>query len=365
MSEAARWQRTGPGGHWKSSASHVSIALLPAQSLHQTLLDHLPEAVRDAARARAEDRAVATRLAELVDQARHAWPALAQRIADQDFVAYLAQRAPGGMPKGASQDAAGDAAERAPADGGEGDDTDGSDGSDIGAWLARVQAADLYLAHACARGDETALRAFEAQCGPDIESALRRVRTGGDVLDDARQILRQRLFVGTRQSGPRIAAYSGRGPLRLWLRVTVVRIVFEILERESREPQADENEILALPAPADDPEIGYLKQLYQREFKEAFEAAVAALADRERTLLMQYHVDGLTIDELGALYRVHRVTAARWVARARKSLHDATRKELQRKLDLSPTEFDRLLRTIWSHLDISIYRLFGKDTPRS
>ncbi len=290
----------------------------------------------------------------------------------QDFVAYLAQRAPGGTPTGAPQDAAGeaagDAAERAPADAGEVDTIEGiggNDGIDIGAWLARVQAADLYLAHACVRGDETALRAFESQCGPDIESALRRVRTDGDVLDDARQILRQRLFVGTHQSGPRIAAYSGRGPLRLWLRVTVVRIAFELLERESREPQADENEILALPAPADDPEIGYLKQLYQREFKEAFEAAVAALDDRERMLLMQYHVDGLTIDELGTLYRVHRVTAARWVARARKSLLDGTRKQLQRKLDLSPTEFDRPLRTIWSHLDISMYRLFGKDTPRS
>jgi RNA polymerase sigma-70 factor (ECF subfamily) len=319
--------------------------------------------VPDAAHADAQGSEVAARLAELLNQARQAWPALAQRIADQDFVAYLAQRAPGGTPKDAPQDPAGDAAgaaaESAPADAG------APDGIDIGAWLARVQASDLYLAHACVRGDETALRAFESQHGPDIESALRRVRTGGDVRDDARQILRQRLFVGTRQSGPRIAAYSGRGPLRLWLRVTVVRIVFEILEREAREPQADENEILALPAPADDPEIGYLKQLYQREFKEAFEAAVIALGDRERTLLMQYHVDGLTIDELGALYRVHRVTAARWVARARKSLLDATRKELQRKLDLSPTEFDRLLRTIWSNLDISIYRLFGKDTPRS
>lgn len=345
---------------------------MAAQSLYQILLDHLPEAardgVRDGVRARGQEGEVAARLAEIVDQARQAWPALAQRIADQDFIAYLAQRVPGAAPADAARDAAGAAGDAAGAALAEGDGSDGSDGIDsidIGTWLARVQAADLYLAHACVRGEELALRAFEAQCGPDIESALRRVRTGGDVRDDARQILRQRLFVGTRQSGPRMAAYSGRGPLRLWLRVTVVRIVFEILEREAREPQADEDEILALPAPADDPELGYLKQLYQREFKEAFEAAVAALGDRDRTLLMQYHVDGLTIDELGALYRVHRVTAARWVARARKSVFDATRKELQRKLDLSRTEFDRLLRTIWSHLDISIYRLFGKDTPRS
>jgi RNA polymerase sigma-70 factor (ECF subfamily) len=329
---------------------------LLAQSLHQTLLDHLPARLR----VRAQDSEVGARLDEIVDQARRAWPSLAGSIPDHAFVAYLAERAPGGA--GAAVRDAGADAEA------EGAGTAAADGPadvDILDWLGRVHAGDVYLACACVRGNDTAVRAFEAHLGPEIDAALRRVRTGDDVRDDARQILRQRLFVGTRQSGPRIAAYSGRGPLRLWLRVTVVRIVLEILERESREPQADETEILALPAPADDPEIGYLKQLYQREFKESFEAAVASLGDRDRTLLMQYHVDGLTIDELGALYRVHRVTAARWVARARSLLLEATRKELGRRLDLSRTEFDRLLRTIWSHLDISIYRLFGKDTPRS
>jgi RNA polymerase sigma-70 factor (ECF subfamily) len=322
---------------------------LPAQSLHQTLLDHLPAR----ARLRAQESEVGARLDEIVDQARRAWPALAQSIPDQAFVAYLAER----VPEDAPEDALGDAISDAVAD--------PAAAVDVLDWLGRVQIGDLYLACGCVRGNDGALRAFEAHLGPEIDVALRRVRTGDHVRDDARQILRQRLFVGTRQSGPRIAAYSGRGPLRLWLRVTVVRIVLEILDRESREPQADETEILALPAPSDDPEIGYLKQLYQREFKESFEAAVASLGDRDRTLLMQYHVDGLTIDELGALYRVHRVTAARWVARARTLLLEATRKELGRRLELSRTEFDRLLRTIWSHLDISIYRLFGKDAPRS
>jgi RNA polymerase sigma-70 factor (ECF subfamily) len=341
---------------------------LLVQSLHRTLLDHLPARLR----VRAQESEVGARLDEIVDQARRAWPSLAGSIPDQVFVAYLAERVPAGAGAdvadavaagagddtgGAAADTSADAATDVPAD--EPADVDVLD------WLGRVQAGDLYLACACVRGNDSAVRAFEAHLGPEIDAALRRVRTGDHVRDDARQILRQRLFVGTRQSGPRIAAYSGRGPLRLWLRVTVVRIVLEILDRESREPQADETEILALPAPADDPEIGYLKQLYQREFKESFEAAVASLGDRDRTLLMQYHVDGLTIDELGALYRVHRVTAARWVARARSLLLEATRKELGRRLDLSRTEFDRLLRTIWSHLDISIYRLFGKDAPRS
>jgi RNA polymerase sigma-70 factor (ECF subfamily) len=329
---------------------------LLAQSLHQTLLDHLPARLR----VRAQESEVGARLDEIVGQARRAWPALAGSIPDHAFVAYLAERVPAGADVAGAAEP-GDVSDDAPAD----VPADAPVDVDVLDWLGRVQAGDLYLACACVRGNDSAVRAFEAHLGPEIDAALRRVRTGDHVRDDARQILRQRLFVGTRQSGPRIAAYSGRGPLRLWLRVTVVRIVLEILDRESREPQADENEILALPAPADDPEIGYLKQLYQREFKESFEAAVASLGDRDRTLLMQYHVDGLTIDELGALYRVHRVTAARWVARARSLLLEATRKELGRRLELSHTEFDRLLRTIWSHLDISIYRLFGKDAPPS
>jgi transposase len=36
--------------------------------------------------------------------------------------------------------------------------------------------------------------------------------------------------------------------------------------------------------------------------------------------LRYHHVDGLNIDEIGAIYRVHRVTAFRWLEKAKEQL---------------------------------------------
>ncbi len=286
--------------------------------------------------------------------AARAWPALVGH--EGGFVGHLATKVP------PYQDQMADRAN--PMSSGGGSDGGGATDGDgfwhhVVAWLGKVHADDLYLAYCCSTGDRAAIAAFDARHGGDIAAALRRVRTDRDLRDDARQILYDRLFVGTSGHGAKIANYGARGPLRLWLRVTVVRIGLELVDSHGREVQADDDELLALPAAADDPEIGYLKQLYRKEFEEAFVAAVATLDRGQRTLLMQYHVDGLTIDQLGALYRVHRVTAARRVARAREALVKATRRQVERRLELSQQGFERMMQTIWSNLDISVYRILG------
>jgi|GEM_PF-4314550 len=51
-----------------------------------------------------------------------------------------------------------------------------------------------------------------------------------------------------------------------------------------------------------DPEIAYLKQRYRDEFREAFVAALGALDERQRNVLRQHHLDGMTIDQLGSLH---------------------------------------------------------------
>ena len=69
--------------------------------------------------------------------------------------------------------------------------------------------------------------------------------------------------------------------------------------------------------PADDPEVEYMKRTYANEFKASFADALKQLGPREQTLLRYHHVDGLNIDEIGAIYRVHRVTAFRWIEKAK------------------------------------------------
>lgn len=69
-------------------------------------------------------------------------------------------------------------------------------------------------------------------------------------------------------------------------------------------------------------------------------AAVAALAVRERALLRYSVVDGLTLDEIGAIYRAHKSSVSRWLTRARARLWQETRAALQTRLE--PVQLDRL-----------------------
>ena len=90
----------------------------------------------------------------------------------------------------------------------------------------------------------------------------------------------------------------------------------------------------------DDPEVEYMKRTYSNEFKAAFTEALTGLGPREQTLLRYHHVDGLNIDEIGAIYRVHRVTAFRWLEKAKEQLVRTTLEVLRARLKLPANELD-------------------------
>ena len=105
-----------------------------------------------------------------------------------------------------------------------------------------------------------------------------------------------------------------------------------------------------------------MKRTYAGEFKAAFGAALGQLGAREQTLLRYHHVDGLNIDEIGAIYRVHRVTAFRWIEKAKDHLVKATLEGLRAKLKLPPDELDSVLRMIRSQIHLSLVRHLGGPT---
>ena len=105
---------------------------------------------------------------------------------------------------------------------------------------------------------------------------------------------------------------------------------------------------------AADPLLAQLKDRYREEFRIAFAEAAAKLTDRERTLLRYRFFDGLSIDEIGVLYRAHRATVARWIAAIRENLFETTRAVLTERLSITQSEVDSVLRLIDSQLEISI-----------
>jgi RNA polymerase sigma-70 factor (ECF subfamily) len=228
--------------------------------------------------------------------------------------------------------------------------------------LAAMQTDDLYLACGCAAGDAAAIAGFEQHCGAIIDRTIASSGVPPAERADLGQIVRQRLLVAPRAGGaPRIAGYSARGSLQSWVRVIAAREAARILPGARREIAAEEDdELVGLIAPDDDPEIGYFKRRYREEFKRAFHAAVDALEPRERLLLRQHVIDGVGIDRLAALHGVHRATAARWVQAARDAVVEGTQRELARRLKLRRDELATVIDLIRSQLDISLQRVLGR-----
>lgn len=223
--------------------------------------------------------------------------------------------------------------------------------------VEKLSLSDVYLARAAADGLPAALKAFEARFLPEVDAAVARLKLPPMGLDEVRQLLRQRMLVGSAEAPARLAAYPGTGPLSGWVRAAALWLALDWQRQRSGQAQADDGDLSVLMAPGDDPELAYLKTTYRAEFNASFTAALAALEPRQRNFLRLKYLDGLSIDQLGALYGVHRSTAARWVVGAQESLLQETRRLLTERLKLTRSQLDSVLRLISSQLDVSLSRL--------
>lgn len=260
-------------------------------------------------------------LAGLVREAREAWPDVGM-----DAGAFLAH-----------------VAERLPSTG------------EPGEVLASLRAAELFLVFACVRGDARALEALDAHVLSQVGAWL--PREAPPLVDELRQQLRQRLLVPADGAVPKLASFSGRGPLGQWVRAVALRLHIDQQRAAPRElPLEEAPEALAERLGAD-PELAFIREQHQEDFRVAFRAALGRLEARERNLLRLHHVHGLSMDSVGATFQAPRSTVARWIARARERLLALTREELTARLRLTPDELDSLLRLVCSQLDVSLRQL--------
>lgn len=225
------------------------------------------------------------------------------------------------------------------------------------AALASLDVVGLFLAHACVLGDSKAQARFDAHCIADLDAVLRASGLQDGQLAEAKQRVRHKLLVAGPDGPPRLASFTGRGDLRGFVRVVAVRegigLLREGARREAREVSTTD-ERLEQATIGEDPEMLMIKGTHRTALREAFAAALAELDSRERRLLRLSIVDGLTIDQLGVAFQVHRTTAARWLAAVREKLFKATRRGLMQRLRIDRRTFESLMRTIQSRFEISV-----------
>lgn len=221
-----------------------------------------------------------------------------------------------------------------------------------------TRAADLVLAAACAAGDPVAIASFDAALPGMARGALVRIGVAASDHDEILQRVRVALLTATAAGKAGFAGYSGRGDLGAYVRAVAVRIAHKRREREEPPREREDNDALALlPAADDSPELRMLKERCRADVRAGFSAALGALSPRERTLLRQHYVDGLSIDALGPLYGVHRATCARWIEAARSKILRGIRDHLREALGLETAELESAIALVRSQLDLGLSRL--------
>jgi RNA polymerase sigma-70 factor, ECF subfamily len=248
------------------------------------------------------------------------WPDIELALAD--FAAFVRERLPAGVTPAAS--------------------------------LAALHIDQLFLACACVHGDPSALRHFHQAVLPSVDSALSRMRLDPFDRDDVRQLVLEKLFV-PHDGPPRIETFTGRGELAGWSRAIAVRTALNYLRDHHRAHHVGDAELWEeLPGVADDPELAHIRDHYRGRFTDVFRAAVAALSDRERTLLRYHYVDGLALHQIAAIYRVHRSTAFRWLDDARAAIVRHTRDALRVEIAISSSGIASIVRLIESQLEVVV-----------
>jgi len=258
-------------------------------------------------------------LARMRAEGRTAWPEA--EIEAAAYVRHLAARAPSGDPE----------------------------------QLGKLHAADLYLACACAAGDEASIAVFDQRYLAPLPAQLTRRGIAPDLANDAVQWLRERLFVGPEK----IREYDGRGALAGWLRVAAVRAASNLRRDDARRAAREAEAGAPAALTAVDPELALIKRRYGEAFRTALRDAFAALSEEERNVLRLHFVDGLNLEGIAQVLGLSRATVGRRMLSGRTRALEETLRLLGERIEASPTELVSILGVVRSKLDLS----FGALVP--
>jgi RNA polymerase sigma-70 factor len=171
---------------------------------------------------------------------------------------------------------------------------------------------DLYLSAACAEQKPSAWERFLSLYHDYIQAMARFVTQTQDMANDLAGNLPGHLFLPDRSGCSRMASYDGQVALATWLRVIMTRQA--INERECK--ASGHKSLDELPDLVDEMNLQRLESnaraaKYAAMVRPAFEAAGAALSERERLLILWKYKDGLSSQEIAGLLAVHPATICR------------------------------------------------------
>lgn len=250
-------------------------------------------------------------------------------------------------------------------------------------FLNEIQANDLFMALACANGNERAWWEFDQHHRAYLERVARHLASSESNAQDVVDTVYVELY-GTRViDGERVskfATYSGRGSLRGWLRTVIWHSLVDLHRTSHDEVSLDEmtenvgegytHASFAEPSKGGEHEMidELTRGRYRTATLAAIENAFAGLEDHEKLLLLYYHVENLKLREIAKLVeastsplrdwfqrksasreknpasRIHESTIMRWLEKTYTKVLKTFRSELATKINLKDEEIEICMR---------------------
>lgn len=251
--------------------------------------------------------------------------------------------------------------------------------TEIEEFLQALNHQDLFLAIACADGNERAWWEFDQQHRNYLERVARHLAStevnADEVVDSVYvELYGTRIVDGVRQS--KFASYSGRGSLRGWLRTIVWHALVDLHRASHDEISLDEMTENVGEGQAQAAFLNYsaggesamvdeiVAERYRAATLEALENSFASLDDHEKLLLMFYHVDTLKLREIARLVeapdsplrnwftrrsnsrektpnsKVHESTVMRWLEKTYEKVLQTFRTQLTEKNNFKQSEIN-------------------------
>ena len=277
-------------------------------------------------------------------------------------------------------------------------DTPGTQ-AELNDFLEQLHAGDLFLATACAAGNERAWWEFDQQHRSYMERVARHLAKtdidAQEVIDSVYgELYGTRVVDGERVS--KFSTYSGRGSMRGWLRTVIWHSLVDQHRASHDEVSLDEmtenvgdgpaHASFAVQAPGGEKEM--IEQLsvdrYRSATLAAIKSAFSSLDDHEKLLLLYYHVENLKLREIARLVeaegsplrgwfqrrsasrepagRIHESTIMRWLEKSYSTVLKRFSEELRTSHALSDDEIDVCMEMATSDLtDRSLFESLSTE----
>jgi RNA polymerase sigma-70 factor len=227
---------------------------------------------------------------------------------------------------------------------------------------------ELFLATACAEGDEAAWQIFQSQYHSVIQKTA---RCCAENISEARELsdsLMSDLFLParseSRKKGSKIGQYDGVGSLEGWIKVVVSRMAIDQIRSRQKQVSWGDLEIEPVDNHSSANTAGLVEELDNQRAARIFAAslkyAVDQLTSQERLVLNLYYLQDVNLKEIGRLLKVHESTASRAVDRIKKQVRQSVEKHLREHFRLKQGEIHPLIEMAHSQTEVDFRRILAK-----